>query len=57
MLKTEKELIQVESSASKELRDSKSKLENLQLKLEAILNKIEQDIDDNKKLTKKILMN
>ena len=44
----------VETNSSKELKDSKSKLENFQIHLNQILDKIEKDIDDNKKLTKKI---
>ncbi len=54
LLKTENELVQVESSSFKELKDSKSKLEGLQEKLNDMLDKIEKDIDDGKKLTKKI---
>ena len=53
LLKTENELVQVETSSSKELKDSKSKLENLQNDLNNLLDKIEKDIDNNKKLTKK----
>ena len=56
LLKTENELVQVETSSSKELKDSKSKLEGLQTDLNDLLDKIEKDIDNNKKLTKKILM-
>ncbi len=54
LLKTENELLKVETISSKELKDSKSRLENLQNQLDVILDKIEKDIDDNKKLTKKI---
>ena len=54
LLKTENQLAQVESNSSKELKDSKSKLEDLQEKLDEMLDKIEKDIDDGKKLTKKI---
>ena len=54
LLKTENELIQVETSSSKELKESKFKLENLQIKLDKILDAIEKDIDQGKKLTKKI---
>ena len=53
LLKTENELVQVETSSSKELKDSKSKLEGLQTDLNDLLDKIEKDIDNNKKLTKK----
>ena len=54
LLKTENELVQVETSSSKELKESKFKLENLQIKLDKILDVIEKDIDQGKKLTKKI---
>ena len=52
LLKTENELVQVETSSSKELKDSKSKLERLQADLNSLIDKIEKDIDNNKKLTK-----
>ena len=54
LLKTENELANVENNSSKELKVSKSKLEDLQIQLDKILDKIEKDIDDEKKLTKKI---
>ncbi len=54
LLKTENELVKVESNSTKELKNSKFKLNELQRKLEEILVKIEKDIDDGKKLTKKI---
>ena len=54
LLKTENELVNVETSSSNELKASKSKLEDLQTQLDQILDKIERDIDENKKLTKKI---
>ena len=54
LLKTENELANVENNSSKELKESKSKLEDLQIQLDKILYKIEKDIDDEKKLTKKI---
>ena len=54
LIKTENQLSQAEKSSTKELKDSKSKLEDLQMQLDDILNKIEKDIDENKKLTKKI---
>ena len=54
LLKTESELSKVESNSSKKLRESKSHLDLLQTKLDDMLNKIEKDIDENKKLTKKI---
>ncbi len=53
LLKTENELVNVETSSSKELKLSKSKLDDLQSHLDKILNKIEKDIDEGKKLTKK----
>ena len=53
LLKTEKDLIAVETSSSKDLKNSKAKLDNLQSDLESLLNNIERDIDDNKKLSKK----
>ena len=53
LLKTENELINVETSSSKDLKISKSKLDDLQSKLDKILDKIEKDIEENKKLTKK----
>jgi len=54
LLKTENELVKVESNSTKELKNSKLKLDELQRKLEEIIVKIEKDIDDGKKLTKKI---
>ena len=53
LLKTENELANVETSSSRELKISKSKLDDLQSQLDKILNKIEKDIDDEKKLSKK----
>ena len=53
LLKTENELVQVEKISSNELKDSKSKLEKLQTDLNDLLDKIEKDIDNDKKLTKK----
>jgi len=54
LLKTENELIEVESVSSKELNTSKVNLNNLQTQLDALLNKIEIHIDQEKKLTKAI---
>ncbi len=54
LLKTENELAKVEASSSKELKESKSRLENFQIELDELLDKIEKDIDANKKLTKTI---
>ena len=56
LLKTENELAKAETNSSKELKESKSQLDNLQLQLEDILDKIEKDIDANKKLTKKVFI-
>ena len=53
LLKTENELAKVEINTSKELKASKFKLDDLQSQLEIILNKIENDIDKDKKLSKK----
>ena len=52
LLKTENELVNVETISTKELKTSKSKLDYLQSQLDEILNKIEKDIDEEKKLTK-----
>jgi chromosome segregation protein len=54
LLKTENELIEVESTTFKELSTSKTKLNNLQSQLDALLNRIENYIDNDKKLTKEI---
>ena len=54
LLKTENELIEVESVSSNELTSSKVNLNNLQTQLDALLNKIENYIDQEKKLTKNI---
>jgi chromosome segregation protein len=52
LLKTENQLLDVETSSSKELKKSKAQLDGLQNKLDVLLDKIEKDIDENKKLTK-----
>ena len=52
LLKTENELLEVEASSSKELRTSKNQLETLQTQLDFMLDKIERDIDEDKKLSK-----
>jgi len=52
LLKTENELLEVESNSSKELKDSKLQLDFLQNKLDSILDQIERDIDKDKKLSK-----
>ena len=54
LLKTENELLEVETNSSKELKESKNQLDDLQSKLDAMLNQIEKDIDEDKKLSKKI---
>jgi chromosome segregation protein len=54
LLKTENKLLEVEKSSSKELKVSKAQLDELQSKLDIILDEIERDIDQNKKLTKEI---
>ena len=54
LLKTENELIEVETVSSKELASSKTALNNLQVKLDTLLDKIEEYIDQSKKLTKDI---
>ena len=43
--------------ASKDLKNSKSKLENLQSKLDAMLNEIEKDIDKGKSYQRRLLKN
>ncbi len=52
LLKTESHLLEVETSSSKELKNSKEQLNKLQNKLDIMLDRIEKDIDDNKKLSK-----
>ena len=47
-------MVQVETSSSKELKASKSKLDDLQAQLNKMLDTIERNIDEGKKLTKKI---
>ncbi len=54
LLKTENELIEVETNSSLELKKSKSNLNNLQIQLDSLLDKIESFIDQEKKLTKNI---
>ena len=53
LLTTENELLEVETSSSKELKNSKAKLDSLQVQLDLILDQIEKDIDQDKKLSKK----
>ena len=52
LLKTENELLEVETSSTKELKISKTHLDGQQAKLNAILDQIERDIDEDKKLSK-----
>tara|TARA_A100001011_G_scaffold170223_1_gene179136 strand:- start:192 stop:2636 length:2445 start_codon:yes stop_codon:yes gene_type:complete len=54
LLKTENELIEVELASSKELNSSKADLDNLQNELDVILDKIEDYIDQEKKLSKEM---
>ena len=53
LLKTENELLSVETNSSKELKTSKTQLDVLQSQLDLMLDKIEKDIDADKKLSKK----
>ena len=55
LLKTENDLLEVETSSSKELKTSKINLNNLQIQLDDLLDKIEQYIDLDKKLTQHII--
>ena len=52
LFKTENELLEVETSSSKELKISKIQLDSLQNQLDALLNQIEKDIDEDKRLSK-----
>ena len=52
LFKTENKLIEVENSSSKELKISKTQLDDLQSQLNTMLDQIERDIDENKKLSK-----
>ena len=54
LLKTENELIEVESVSSNELSKSKIDLNNLQTELDKLLKKIEACIDEDIKLTKDV---
>ena len=54
LLKTENELLDVETVSSKDLRVSKNNLEELKTQLNQLLDTIESNIDQNKKLTKEI---
>ena len=52
LLKTENELLTVETNSTKELKESKNLLEGLQSQLDSMLDQIEKDIDEDKKLLK-----
>ena len=52
LLNTETKLLDVETNSSKELQISKSELNKLQSHLGAMLDQIENDIDNNKKMSK-----
>jgi len=52
LLKTENELLTVETNSTKELKESKNLLEGLQSQLDSMLDQIEKDIDEDKKLSK-----
>ncbi len=52
LLKTEKELFDIEKKSKKDLSLSKENLQNLQKTLDELINKIEEYIDSNKKITK-----
>ena len=54
LLKTENELIAVEAASNKELNISKTSLQELQIKLDDLLNQIEDFIDQEIKLSKEI---
>tara|TARA_B100000965_G_scaffold273458_1_gene231484 strand:+ start:603 stop:3047 length:2445 start_codon:yes stop_codon:yes gene_type:complete len=54
LLKTEKELFDIEKKSKKDLMTSKENLQNLQQTLDELINKIEGYIDSNKKITKDI---
>ena len=54
LLNTENKLLDVENSSSEELQASKAKLDNLLNLLDLTLNKIEKDIDEDKKLSKNL---
>ncbi len=54
LLKTENQLLEVETNSAKQLGESKSNLDILQVQLDKLLDKIENYIDEEKKLNKKI---
>ena len=57
LLNTENKLLDVETKSSKELQISKTELNKLQNQLDIILDQIEDDIDNGKKLSKQTFKN
>ena len=57
LLKTENQLLSVETNSSKELKISKDQLESFQSHLDIMLDQIEKDIDADKKCQKRLLEN
>ena len=57
LLNTENKLLDVETKSSKELQISKTELNKLQNQLETMLDQIEEDIDNDKKLSKQTFKN
>ena len=57
LLNTENKLLDVETKSSKELQISKTELNKLQKQLDTILDQIEDDIDNDKKLSKQTFKN
>ncbi len=57
LLNTENKLLDVETKSSKELQISKTELNKLQSQLDIILDQIEDDIDNDKKLSKQTFKN
>jgi chromosome segregation protein len=57
LLKTENDLLIVETNSSKELKTSKHHLDSLQTNLDEMLDQIERDIDEDKKLSKMTFRN
>ena len=57
LLNTENKLLDVETKSSKELQISKTELNKLQNQLDIILDQIEDDIDNDKKLSKQTFKN
>ena len=57
LLNTENKLLDVETKSSKELQLSKTELNKLQNQLDIILDQIENDIDNDKKLSKQTFKN